>query len=150
LAVAKAVRENPKITNVQLGALFQVSRNTIHDDRLAAKEQLVNATLTENELMRSEELAKLATLEEECQRHRHDGKLSLGAIDQILSIIKERVNLTGCRKPVVEKKLVKHSPIQFQTFIGSPAQFAKAKAEVIEAQFSEPDKQLKAGEPDGN
>jgi hypothetical protein len=138
------------LTNLSLAAKLGVHRNCIAGDRKMIVDQLQQSTLTETELLRSGLLKKLEELEDEVFKHRKDGRLSLGAIDQLLSICKATIELCGARKPVVEKKLVKHTPIQFQTFIGSPAQFAKAKAEVIEAQFSEPDKQLKAGEPDGN
>ena len=68
---------------------------------------------------------KLESLKAEVQKHRKDGKLSLSAIDQLLSITKAVIELTGVRKPVVERVDVKHrAPIQFDTVIfqqGHPA-----------------------------
>jgi hypothetical protein len=147
LEIVRLLREDASITNIALAAKLAVSRNTIAGDRTTIMNQLIDSTKTETELLRAELVTKLQVLESEVQRHRDKGKLSLSAIDSLLDIHKALIDLTGCRKAVVEKKMVKHSPIQFQTFIGSPAQFAKAqfaKAEFI----TEPAKLT--GEADGN
>ena len=63
-------------------------------------------------------VSKLVALEAEVEKHRKDGKLSLPAIDQLLSITKAVIELTGVRKPVNERLSVTHkAPIQFQTVI---------------------------------
>ena len=118
LGVAKALRQNPDATNVQLAKAFGVNRDTIALDRKVIMEQMVKSTLTETELTRAEMLKKLEALEAEVQKHRKDGKLSLSAIDQLLSITKAIIELTGVRKPVNEKLAVTHrAPIQFNTVI---------------------------------
>jgi hypothetical protein len=145
LSLAKALREAPDATNVQLATMFGVSRNTIQLDREAIMEQLQNATKNETELLRDGLVKKLEGLIAEVELHRKDGKLSLGAIDQVLSITKAVIELTGARKPVIEKLDVRHKqPIQFNTIIvptGSRAsQFAKA--EMIKEPLT-----LEAGDP---
>jgi hypothetical protein len=118
LGVAKALRETPDATNIELAKVFGVSRNTIAEDRVAIMEQMTKSTLTETELLRAEMVTKLEALEAEVQKHRKDGKLSLSAIDQLLSITKAVIELTGVRKAVVEKVDVKHrAPIRFLTTI---------------------------------
>jgi hypothetical protein len=117
LAVAKALRENPTATNIELAKMFGVTRETIALDRLAIMENLKQRTMTETELLRAEMVEKLDGLVGEVEKHRKDGKLSLSAIDQILSISKAVIELTGIRKPVVEKHLHKHTPIRFETSI---------------------------------
>jgi hypothetical protein len=117
LGVAKALREAPEITNVQLATMFGVSRNTIQLDREAIMQQLVASTKTETELLRDGLVKKLEGLVAEVEKHRKDGKLSLGAIDQVLSITKAVIELTGARKPVVEKHEVQHRTISFRTSI---------------------------------
>jgi hypothetical protein len=139
------MREDPKITNVALAKRFDVSRNTIQLDREAIMEQLVASTKTESELLRAEMVKTLDGLVAEVEKHRKDGKLSLSAIDQILTISKAIIELTGIRKPVVEKLNVNHrAPIQFKTVIvpsGSrAAEFCKA--EVIKEPLT-----LEAGDP---
>ena len=69
-------------------------------------ENLKERTMTETELLRAELVQKLDGLVAEVEKHRKDGKLSLGAIDQVLSITKAVIELTGARKPVVEKQSV--------------------------------------------
>lgn len=121
LEVAKLLREDPATTNKQLAEKLDVSRNTIALDRKAIMEKIQNDTKTETELLRAELVAKLEGLMLEVEKHRKtDGKLSLAAIDQMLTITKAVIELTGARKPVVEKLEVKQRPaIQFRTVIVS-------------------------------
>ena len=124
-------------------------------------ENLKERTMTETELLRAELVQKLDGLVAEVEKHRKDGKLSLGAIDQVLSITKAVIELTGARKPVVEKHLHKHTPISFTTsvvgrdadgnhvnrkvgtFSVTPVPFAQA--EVITEPLT-----LEAGDPNDN
>jgi hypothetical protein len=131
LGVAKALRDTPDATNIELAKIFDVSRNTIAEDRKAIMEQLVASTKTESELLRAEMVKKLDGLTAEVELHRKDGKLSLGAIDQILSISKAVIELTGIRKPVVEKLEVRKTQIQFNTRI-VPSGMKLAQAEVVQ------------------
>ncbi len=153
LGVAKYLRESPTATNVELAKMFGVTRDTIALDRKALMEQLKQSTMTETERLRAELVQKLDGLVGEVEKHRKDGKLSLGAIDQMLSITKAVIELTGARKPVIEKHLHKHTPIRFETSIVgrdadgnsferkvSPVPFAKA--EVITEPLT-----LEAGDP---
>jgi len=118
LGVAKALRETPDATNIELAKVFDVSRNTIAEDRKAIMEEMTKSTLTETELLRAEMVTKLEALEAEVEKHRKDGKLPMTAIDQLLSISKAVIELTGCRKPVNEKLQVTHrAPIRFNTVI---------------------------------
>ena len=118
LELAKLLRNDPKATNVALAKTLGVNRDTIALDRKAIMEQMTKSTLTETELMRAEMVNKLESLEAEVQKHRKDGKLSLSAIDQLLSITKAVIELTGVRKPVNEKLQVTHrAPIRFNTVI---------------------------------
>lgn len=103
LGVAKALRETPDATDIELAAIFCVSRNTIAEDRQALMEQLTKTATTEMELLREDLRQKLESYEKEVELHRKDGKLSLGAIDQLLSITKAVIELTGARKPVKEQ-----------------------------------------------
>ncbi|MGE5052912.1 MAG: hypothetical protein ACM3WP_02005 [Acidobacteriota bacterium] len=118
LELAKMLRDDPKATNKQLAKALGVNRDTIALDRKAIMEEMTKSTLTETELMRAEMVTKLEALEAEVQLHRKDGKLPITAIDQLLSITKALVELTGCRKPVNEKVTVQHrAPIRFNTVI---------------------------------
>jgi hypothetical protein len=118
LELAKLLRDDPKATNIDLAKALNVTRNTIALDRKEIMEQMTKSTLTETELMRAEMVTKLETLEAEVQLHRKDGKLPITAIDQLLSITKALVELTGCRKPVNEKlQVTHHPPIRFNTVI---------------------------------
>jgi hypothetical protein len=108
LELAKLLRGDPKATNIQLAKTLGVNRDTIALDRKVIMEEMTKSTLTETELMRAEMVQKLEGLEAEVQKHRKDGKLSLSAIDQLLSITKAVIELTGVRKPVNEKHDVNH------------------------------------------
>ena len=103
LLVAKALRERPDATNVELAQIFAVDRETIAEDRKFLMEQLTKNASSEMEMLRDELCAKLERLEGEVELHRKNGKLSLGAIDQLLSITKAFIELTGARKPVKEE-----------------------------------------------
>jgi hypothetical protein len=118
LELAKLLRGDPKATNIALAKVLGVNRDTIALDRKEIMEQMTKSTLTETELMRAEMVTKLESLEAEVQLHRRDGKLPITAIDQLLSITKALVELTGCRKPVNEKMQVTHrAPIRFNTVV---------------------------------
>jgi hypothetical protein len=118
LELAKLLRDDPTATNISLAKSLGVNRDTIAEDRKAIMEQMTKSTLTETELMRAEMVTKLESLEAEVQKHRKDDKLPLSAIDQLLSITKAVIELTGVRKPVNEKLSVTHkAPIRFETFI---------------------------------
>ncbi len=118
LELAKLLRDDPTATNVALAKALNVNRDTIALDRKAIMEQMTKSTLTQTELMRAEMVSKLEALEAEVEKHRKDGKLPLSAIDQLLSITKAVIEVTGCRKPVVEKVDHKHrAPIRFETVI---------------------------------
>jgi len=120
LELAKLLRDDPDATNIELSRALNVTRNTIALDRKVIMEELTKSTLTQTELMRAEMVQELESLKDEVQKHRKDGKLSLQAIDQILSITKAVIELTGCRKPVSEKMQVTHrAPIRFETVIVS-------------------------------
>ena len=143
LRLVKALRETPDATNVQLARMFGVSRNTIQLDREAIMQQLVASTKTESELLRAEMVQKLDGLVAEVEKHRKDGKLSLSAIDQILSITKSLIELTGCRKVVVEKFEVRRTPIQFNTVIvPTGGRVFDPKREVLKEPLT-----LEAGDP---
>ncbi len=119
LDVAKALRENPDVTNIELAEMFDVDRDTIAADRKALMEQLANSSTNELELLRDDLRLKLEKLEEEVELHRKDGKLSLGAIDQQLSITKAIIELTGARKPVSEKLELKGVSQPVKILIGN-------------------------------
>jgi hypothetical protein len=132
LGVAKALRETPDATNIELAKIFKVSRNTIAEDRKAIMEQMTKSTLTETELLRASMVEKLEALEAEVEKHRKDGKLSLQAVDRLLDITKAVIELTGVRKPVVEKReLTPHELPTFNVFIGRKPQPPVANVEVI-------------------
>jgi hypothetical protein len=115
LELAKLLRDDPDATNIQLAKALKVNRDTIALDRKVLVEQITKSTLNETEQMRAEMVTKLEALEAEVQLHRKDGKLPITAIDQLLSITKALVELTGCRKPVNEKMQVTHrAPIHFR------------------------------------
>jgi|ERR1700722_406214 len=120
LEIAKLLRDDPTITNKQLAKALNVSRNTITLDRRLIMEQLKQSTLTETELMRGEMVLRLEELTAEVEKHRKDGRLSLAAIDSMLSISKAIIELTGCRKPVVEKMDIRKRTVSFTTSIVGP------------------------------
>jgi DNA-binding CsgD family transcriptional regulator len=129
LEIAKLLREDPKATNKELARALGVNRDTIALDRKAIMEQLQKDTKTEVELLRQEMVQKLEGLEAEVELHRKDGKLSLSAIDQMLSITKAVIELTGCRRPVVEKTEVRNKTrIEFATtVVKTDPKFIKAE-----------------------
>lgn len=104
LELARILRDNPDATNVELAAALNVNRDTIAEDRKALMELVVNDTTNEMQLLRDDLRQKLEALEAEVQKHRKDdGRLSHVAIDQLLSITKAVIELTGARKPVKEQ-----------------------------------------------
>jgi hypothetical protein len=116
--LAKLLRQDSTLTNVQLAAKLNVSRNTVAEDRKVLWDQLVKGTVLESEVIRAGVVQKLLDLKAEVYKHRKDGLLSLSAIDELVAIIKVTVELTGCRKAVIEKKSVNHSVVSFRTYIG--------------------------------
>jgi hypothetical protein len=103
LAVAQALRENPDFTNVQLAERFNVSRNTIKEDRDALIEQVRANALNETELLRENMCKRLESLNGELELHRKDGKLPVSAIHEMLLVHRSIIELLGVRKPVTEK-----------------------------------------------
>jgi len=135
LAVAQALRENPNLTNVQLGDRFNVSRNTIKEDRDALTEQVKQATLTETQLLRARMCDRLEHLNTELELHRRDGKLPVSVIHEMLLVHRSVIELLGVRKPVVER--VKHEgprePVKFEVQIVPSSKQAKCiDAEVVQ------------------
>lgn len=118
LELARLLREQPTITNIASAKRLGVNRDTIALDRKAIMEQVKNDTKTETELLRDGMVQELESLKAEVEQHRKNGKLSLQAVDRLLDITKAIIELTGCRKPVVEKKLVRqNNKITFETEI---------------------------------
>jgi DNA-binding CsgD family transcriptional regulator len=117
LEIAKLLREDASLTNIILAVRLNVSRNTVTSDRKAIMEKLVQDTKTETELLRDGLVKKLEGLVAEVELHRKDGKLSLSAIDQVLSITKAVIELTGARRAVIEKTVNRHDHVlpQFTT-----------------------------------
>jgi hypothetical protein len=103
LGVARALRTTPNATNIELAKVFGVDRDTIKEDRQALMNELTREGKTEMELLREELRAKLENLEKEVELHRKDGKLSLGAIDQLVVIARAVMELTGAPRPVTEE-----------------------------------------------
>ena len=137
LQLAKLLRDDPRATNIALAKTLGVNRETIALDRKVIMEALQNDTKTEVELLREEMVKKLDGLAGEVEKHRKDGKLSLSAIDQLLSITKAVIELTGVRKPVNEKLEVKHRNLpQFNTVIVRTTAPPIADAEVIKEPYA--------------
>jgi transcriptional antiterminator len=103
LAVAKALRDEPGLTNVQLAEKFNVSRNTIKEDRDALIEQVRANSTTETELLREQMCKRLESLNSELELHRRDGVLSVRAIHEMILVHRSIIELLGVRKPVTEK-----------------------------------------------
>jgi hypothetical protein len=151
LAVAKALRESCELTNIALGKMFNVTRETIALDRKAIVEELIQSTKTETELLRDGLIKKLEALEAEVQLHRKDGKLPFTAIDQILAITKTVIELTGARRAVVEtKEYRKLEPITFATTrVGkAPAAFQEpTEPPFVPAEVVQPPRLMTCAQP---
>jgi hypothetical protein len=118
LAVAKALRESSKITNIELAKRFGVDRNTIALDRQELVRLMIADTKTQTELLREEMLVKLQSLHAELELHRQGGKLSLGAIHEGLLVTRSMIDLLGVRKAVKETiEFKRREPIKFTTTI---------------------------------
>src|SRR5580698_6756464 len=59
LGVAKVLRETPNATDIELARIFDVSRNTIAEDRKAIMGLVNNETQTEMQLYRDDQLARI-------------------------------------------------------------------------------------------
>ena len=59
LGVAKALRETPNATDIELAKVFDVSRNTIAEDRKAIMGLVSNETQNEMQLYRDDQLARI-------------------------------------------------------------------------------------------
>jgi DNA-binding XRE family transcriptional regulator len=103
LEIARALREEPGLTNVQLAERFGVHRNTIQEDRDALIEQVRANSTTETELLRADMCARLESLNAELELHRRDGKLPVSAIHEMMLVHRSIIELLGVRKPVTEK-----------------------------------------------
>jgi hypothetical protein len=108
------LRDDPKLNNKQLAKALGVNRDTIALDRKVLMDEVKEKSLTEVEQLRADMVEKFVALEAEVQKHRKDGKLSLAAVDRLLDISRAIIDLTGIRKPVVDKKEFTH--IEFPTF----------------------------------
>ncbi len=117
LGVAKALRDTPNATNIELSKVFGVTRDTIAQDRKANMEMMTQSTLTETELLRADMLQKLEHLNTELELHRTDGKLPVSVIHEALLVTRSIIELLGVRKPVVEKLEVRRSSVKFETSI---------------------------------
>jgi hypothetical protein len=134
LEVAKLLRDDPKLTNLALADVLNVSRNTITEDRKAIMTEVQNNTLTEVERTRAKLLGELEELKFEVEQHRKQGKLSLQAIDRLLDISKTIIELTGARKPVVEKRQISNrSTFSFRCVDAPVPQWDKYPKPTIEA-----------------
>ena len=58
LGVAKVLRETPDATDIELAKIFDVSRNTIAEDRKAIMGLVTNETKSEMQLFREDQLAR--------------------------------------------------------------------------------------------
>ena len=143
LGVAKALRETPNATNIELAKTFGVTRDTIAEDRKAIVEQLKKETITETEALRAEMVQKLEHLNTELELHRKSGKLPVGVIHEMMLVHRSIIELLGIRKPVVEKLEIKKSTISFRTIKPSEVQ-TEPKV------FSVTQKQLTMGAGDEN
>lgn len=119
LGVAKALRETPNATNMELAKVFGVSRNTIAEDRTAIVEQLKRNTLTETEQLRQDMLKRLEHLDGEIQLHRKGGKLPVSLIHEWHLITRSIIELLGVRKPVTERLEVRKRTVSFTTSVVS-------------------------------
>jgi hypothetical protein len=117
LGVAKALRDTPDATNIELAKVFKVTRDTIALDRKALVEKMKQSALTETELLRADMVARLEKLNKELELHRKDGKLPISAIHEGLLVTRSIIELLGVRKPVVEKLEVRRRTISFMTSI---------------------------------
>lgn len=141
LELAKMLRGDPNATNKQLAKALNVNRDTIALDRKTLMEQLQKDARTETEQLRAKLHGELEELKWEVEQHRNQGKLPLSAVDRLLDITKAIIELTGARKPVVEKHEVKHqAPISFNTVIvgtdGKEKPPRTLNAEVIKEPFA--------------
>jgi hypothetical protein len=143
LGVAKALRETPNATNIELAKVFGVTRDTIAQDRKAIVEQLKAKTMDETEALRADMVQRLESLNKELELHRKDGKLPVSVIHEALLVTRSIIELLGVRKPVVEKLEVKKTTMRFETTIagirqpdGSITQSKPASFEVVRKQLA--------------
>lgn len=139
LDIAKALREEPGLTNVQLAERFNVHRNTIQDDRDALIEQVRANTLNETELLREDMCKRLESLNGELELHRKDGKLPVSAIHEMMLVHRSIIELLGVRKPVTEKvQWEQTKPITFRTVIVGTKLVEGNPMPVIDGEVVEP------------
>jgi hypothetical protein len=100
LGVAKALRDTPDTTNIELAKVFGVTRDTIALDRKALVEQMTKSALTETELLRADMVDRLENLNKELELHRKDGKLPISVIHEGLLVTRAIIELLGVRKAV--------------------------------------------------
>jgi hypothetical protein len=117
LGVAKALREVPNATNIELAKIFGVTRETIALDRKALMEQLHKNTLTETEAMRAAMVERLEKIVDEIELHRKDKKLPVSLIHEWHSVTRSMIELLGVRKPVAEQLEVRKKTFNFTTTI---------------------------------
>jgi hypothetical protein len=137
LGVAKALRETPNATNIELAEVFGVTRDTIREDRKALMEQLKRNTLTETEQLRADMVGRLEALNTELELHRKDGKLPISVIHEALLVTRSIIELLGVRKPVTEHLEVRKRTISFTTTIKGEAGETKPKTfELVREQLA--------------
>ena len=118
LSLAKALRETPNATNIQLAKVFGVSRNTIAEDRQAIIEQLKVSTVDETERLRAAMVQRLERLDGEIELHRlKDGRLPATLIHEWHLVTRSLIELLGVRKPVTEKLEIRRRTVSFTTSI---------------------------------
>lgn len=145
LGVAKALRETPNATNIELAKVFRVTRDTIAEDRKAIVEQLKQQTMNETEALRADMVRRLEHLNQELELHRKSGKLPVGVIHEMMLVHRSIIELLGIRKPVVEKLEIKKRTISFRTtIVGGDGVPTEPKV------FSVTQKQLTMGAGDEN
>jgi hypothetical protein len=132
LEVAKALRDNPSVTNVELGKRFDVTRDTIALDRKNIMEDLRKNTVEQTEALRAEMVTKLEKLNTELELHRRDGKLPVSVIHEALLVHRTLIEMLGIRKPVIEKAEVTHKRFNFEVEIVPTSRRQPEFAEVVE------------------
>ena len=117
LGVAKALRDTPNATNIELAKVFRVTRDTIAQDRKAIVEEIRKQTTNETELLRADMVQRLEHLNNELELHRKSGKLPVSVIHEMMLVHRSIIELLGIRKPVTEHLEVKKTTLRFETTI---------------------------------
>jgi hypothetical protein len=135
--VAKALRETPNATNIELAKVFGVTRDTIALDRKALVEQMTESARTETELLRADMVGRLESLNTELELHRKDGVLPISVIHEALLVTRSIIELLGVRKPVVEQLEVRKRTISFTTSIAGHSGVSEPKTfEMVHKQLA--------------